>query len=71
MAVSIFCTGGEASSRDIAVEGYCCWGILAVEEYCCMGYCCKGGTAVGNTAEEDTGFLATVGVQVAEEFERI
>ena len=29
------------------------------------------GTAVGNTAEEDTGSVATVGVQVAEEFERI
>ena len=26
---------------------------------------------VGNTAEEDTGWVATVGVQVAEEFRRI
>ena len=36
-----------------------------------MGYCCRGGTAVGETAEDDTGFVATVGVQVGEEFERI
>jgi hypothetical protein len=36
-----------------------------------MGYCCRGGTAVGNTAEEDTGSVATVSIQVAEEFERI
>ena len=36
-----------------------------------MGYCCRGDTAVGNTAEEDTGSMATVRVQVAEEFERI
>ena len=36
-----------------------------------MGYCCRGSTAVGNTAEEDTGSVATVSLQVAEEFERI
>jgi hypothetical protein len=36
-----------------------------------MGYYCRGGTSVGNTAEEETGFVATVGVQVAEEFETI
>ena len=36
-----------------------------------MGYCCRGGTAVGNTAEEDTGLVATVSEHVAEEIERI
>ena len=36
-----------------------------------MGYCCRGCTAVGNTAEEDTGLVATVSEHVAEEFDRI
>ena len=36
-----------------------------------MGYCCRGCTAVGNTAEEDTGLVATVSEHVAEELYRI